>query len=310
MDVLKTAIDNEDIATITNIAKARPRIITENCLYGKTPLEYACGLGKVSIVELLVQLGGNTRTCMHIAASQGHVLMIEALARLRSTIIDIPSKTGWTPMHIAASYGHVSAIKTLVRLGSAVIDALTNDGSTPIHVAAYTGNTSAIETLVQLGSTTIDSLDRFGCSAIYIAAREGCVLMIETLVRLGSKAIDTPTKSGWTPLHIAANSGRTVVVETLIRLGSTAIDARDTAYQTPLEAMHLEWKHDSEACAKLLVSLGGDCTRISNKVILPSEEETLDARHRVYFSQSLVSRLLFSLSMMFELRHSKINSVY
>lgn len=104
---------------------------------------------------------------------------------------------------------------------------------------------------------------------MYAAAWNGHVLVIETLVRLGSKAIDTPTINGWTPVYCAAHG-------------------------------------DHMDCLRTLISLGADCSntltfRLSDAMVeqlkARVEDESGEVRYRVYFTESLVSRLLFEVDV-------------
>ncbi len=299
MFALKEAIENEDVNAIINAIKEH-RDLIDNPTEGMDPTQYAIDLCKPVSVELLVQLGGNIHivskwgfTPIHRAAEYGSVTMIEKLVRLGSKVIDTPNISAETPIYKAASNGHAAAIEILVQLGSTAIDTPNGDNCTPINIAASHGHVSVIETLVRLGSIAIDTPDGSGWTPMFSAAFNGHVLAIETLVRLGSKAIDTPTVNGWTPMHVAAKKCHVLVIELLVRLGSTSVNSRTHIDETPLELASKAYHSKAEKCSKTLMALGGECAKYYCEVTPPTEEESYDIRYRVYFSQSLVSCLLF-----------------
>ena len=179
---------------------------------------------------------------------------------------DDPHEEGRTPMQIAAEKGHVGIIEKLVELGSEAVDT-GRDGWTPMHAAALNAKVSVMETLVRLGSTAIDSLDANSWTPLFTAACKGHASVIETLVRLGSQAIDTPNESGSSPTRIAANCNQMESLKTLMSLGG------DCSFEPTTLCMRRPTIE--------LLRAGVD------------EDESREVRYRVYFQQSLVSRLLF-----------------
>ena len=204
----------------------------------------------------------------------------------------------------AAETGNLHKLVAALALNPKLVDAPCPSGrrGTPMRIAAAKGHVEIMTKLVELGSTVIDAPNTIGWTSMYAAACYGRVSVIETLVRLGSTAIDTPDSHGETPMHAAARNGHVSVIETLVRLGSTAIDTPDDYGRTPLYMAALCDHTDS---VKILKMLGADCSNVSNSGIsddMPTllnaqvdEDETAELRSRVYFSRSLIERLLFEL---------------
>lgn len=210
------------------------------------------------------------------AAERGDVEELESALKAHSHLIDIPY--GWIP-RLAARKRH-------------------EFGWTPIYAAARKGRVSAIEMLVRFGSTAIDVPDCEGWTPMITAAHKGHLSVIETLVHLGSTAIDTPDDYGWTPLSTAVRTYQIPIVEALIRLGSAAIDIPDRRGRTPL---YIALSHEYFECAQILKMLGANTNiqteglsdeRLEELLAPIDEDETAKVRYRVYFSESLVHKLL------------------
>lgn len=205
-----------------------------------------------------------------------------------------------TPLYQAASKGQDSMVEILVDVGNHVIDVHDVYGWTPMHVAASMGHVSTIKLLAKKGSKAIDYREVGDCTPLCIAARAGHANVIETLVRLGSKSIDTRSLYNWTPVHLAASNNHVEAIEMLARLGSQSLNSLTNGEWTPLQvAMH---RRHAEA-TKVLMALCGhrnvvylDQLGTLIETFQIDEDEIHETRYRVYFSRSLVSQLLFSLS--------------
>lgn len=91
----------------------------------------------------------NMRSCetpLHMAADQGHELVVEALIEAGANI-NAKTAQGFTPLHHATYNNSLTMTKLLISKG-AKIDAQSNDGSTPLHYAAFSGNTEIVKLLL------------------------------------------------------------------------------------------------------------------------------------------------------------------
>lgn len=173
-----------------------------------------------------------------------------------------------TPTYVAARKGHAAIIEKLFEFGVRDIDTQDDLGSTPMHVAAYNNHISVMETLMRLGCTTIDALDDNGWTPMFSAIVNGNTMAVEALVRLGSKAIDVPDYDSWTPVAWTAAYGFDYCCDTLKMLGA------DCSI-TPVNSVETSRKLDA----------------------LIDEHKSEKLRNRVYFSRSLMERLLLELEM-------------
>ncbi len=91
--------------------------------FGDTAITNACFSGDLSLVELLVEEGGDPAfkgdggTAMHMAAALGHIPIMEFL--LKSGLpVDIPDENGRSPLYAAARSGNLEGARFLLARGA------------------------------------------------------------------------------------------------------------------------------------------------------------------------------------------------
>lgn len=180
-----------------------------------------------------------------------------------------------------------------------------NGFTSDVYDAANVGNVDLVTSLVSQGHA-IDARHPFKLhqTPLYIAALQGKVEVVERLVELGSQALDTPDLHGNTPIYAATFNGHVAVIEALVRFGSKAIDIANNLNVTPIQAAGRMGRLE---CLQTLLVLGASCpiestekwskTMIKHLGRRMKDDEVLELRYRVYFKQSLTSRLLPALAV-------------
>jgi len=84
-------------------------------------------------------------TALHVAASKGHIEIVELLLANGSDI-EAKEETGRTPLHAAAFRGHAVVVEALLAKG-ANVNALTHDGKTPLDWALLSNKTDACNSI-------------------------------------------------------------------------------------------------------------------------------------------------------------------
>ncbi|KAF4019086.1 hypothetical protein G4228_010527 [Cervus hanglu yarkandensis] len=199
-----------------------------------TPLHFAAGYNRVSVVEYLLQHGADVH-----AKDKGQVLAI-AVASL-----------GLVPLHNACSYGHYEVAELLVKHG-AVVNVADLWKFTPLHEAAAKGKYEICKLLLQHGAdptkknrdgntpldlvkdgdTDIQDLLR-GDAALLDAAKKGCLARVKKLSSPDNvNCRDTQGRHS-TPLHLAAGYNNLEVAEYLLQHGAD-VNAQDKGGLIPL----------------------------------------------------------------------------
>jgi ankyrin repeat protein len=127
-------------------------MIMDDCLVGDTPIAQAAFAGKVSILRLLLDHGGDPampnamgRTPLHNAAQNG-VFPPSIYERLRSRTICMPA------LNLHVPPGHNEAVILLLSRGVDVDPIINGRGGTPLHLAAGKGKDQAVKVLLEHGA--------------------------------------------------------------------------------------------------------------------------------------------------------------
>ncbi|XP_071738487.1 protein VAPYRIN-LIKE-like [Rutidosis leptorrhynchoides] len=218
-------------------------------------LHQAAKLSSVDIMEVLCMsyldldmnsVDSNAQTPLHIAATRGHVGILEFLVTLGSDP-DVVDNNGWTPLHCASREGHVKAVDFLLNSCTFVKYALTKGGKSAIALA-FENDHKDIYEMLHLGDVLLRSATRNDVNELKECLAEG--------VNVNGK-----DQNGWTALHRAAFKGRIESVKLLLDHGAR-VDLVDdigcTALHRAVEAGHAE-------VARLLIARGA---RASTKSLI------------------------------------------
>ncbi|XP_056001832.1 uncharacterized protein LOC130046588 [Ostrea edulis] len=222
-----------------------------------SPLNAACEIGHVSIVDELVKVGADVNlqdiwgdTPLIAACEGGHVGVVEELVKVGA---DVNVKGRWgnnTPLLTACKGGHVSIVEELVKAG-ADVNLQKNYGNTPLI--------AALEELVKAGAD-VNLQNNYGNTPLIAACEGEHVSIVEELVKAGADvnlqnnygntpliaALKELTKAGAninlqnyngnTPLIDACQRGHVSIVEELVKAGADVNVQGRWGNNTPLIA--------------------------------------------------------------------------
>lgn len=130
---------------------------------GMTPFLYACSMGTLSLVEVLLECdidvtAGDQRRMgpLHLSAARGHADVIRMLLQHppMEAATNARDILGWTPLHWAASAGHGPSVRQLLQSGTIDPCLGNKKGEIPLHIAARDGNMEVIDVLLTQGRST------------------------------------------------------------------------------------------------------------------------------------------------------------
>ncbi|KAK9400702.1 tankyrase-2 [Crotalus adamanteus] len=189
-----------------------------------TPLHFAAGYNRVSVVEYLLQYGADVHAKdkgglvpLHNACSYGHYEVAELLVK-HGAVVNVADLWKFTPLHEAAAKGKYEICKLLLQHGADPTKK-NRDGNTPLD-------------LVKDGDTDIQDLLR-GDAALLDAAKKGCLARVKKLCSPDNvNCRDTQGRHS-TPLHLAAGYNNLEVAEYLLQ-HSADVNAQDKGGLIPL----------------------------------------------------------------------------
>ncbi|XP_069101214.1 putative ankyrin repeat protein RBE_0220 [Argopecten irradians] len=140
------AIRNGDVKTAKKMLQHNtyPNIDAQTCRRDGTALYWACSLGFLDILQLLLLQGANTST-----------------------------RTEWgaTPLSAASDNNHIQIVRLLLKL-NADVNCKTSSGNTACHLAAYRGFSTVVQLLVE-GGADIHLRNNKGQTAMDLANNSG-----------------------------------------------------------------------------------------------------------------------------------------
>lgn len=217
--------------------------------FGRTPLLFACGYGRVTAATVLLNQGADPNMCdskskmnsLHRAAARGHTEIIEILAQQQSIDLLATSACGQNAMHYCAQFGWTDSVEALLRVlsqrGEAVacLRAADQEGRMPLHLACQWNKHKVVRQLLETG--IYNPNEKTACQSqwrpAHIAAQWGHQEVLDVLCSFAAD-LDLPSGPPYysTPMQEAVRWGR-VLWEP--RNGSLGVERRKHVDQCPAD---------------------------------------------------------------------------
>ncbi|BFY98557.1 hypothetical protein BsWGS_01597 [Bradybaena similaris] len=245
-----------------------------------TPLHFAAGYNRVSVVEYLLEHGADVHAKdkgglvpLHNACSYGHYEVTELLIK-HGACVNVADLWKFTPLHEAASKGKFEICKILLKHG-ADPNKKNRDGHTPLDLvkegdqdvadllrgdaalleAAKKGNLARVQKLATDENINCRDTQGRNSTPLHLAAGYNNVEVAEFLLENGAD-VNAQDKGGLIPLHNASSYGHVDIAALLIKY-NTYVNAQDRWGFTPIH--EAAQKGRTQLCA-LLLAHGADPT--------------------------------------------------
>ncbi len=194
-----------------------------------TTLAYlAASFNDLALMRKLYQEIGNDifepsvkeRNPLHMAASFGHMQMVDFLLDKNPALINATFENGITPLHLTITSGvDINIIENLLSK-NADIHLLANNRSNVLHIAADYKRNDILKMLLSRPEITIDDINAQnddGHTPFYRAVERGNLEAVNLLI---AKSADPtiPENNGFTPLVAATLAGHEIIIDRLIAL--------------------------------------------------------------------------------------------
>jgi ankyrin repeat protein len=203
--------------------------------FGATPFLISCAMGKVSVMEYLLEQGCNIfhrggkedrlNSALHLSVSGGH---IEATRWLLDHGLDpkSPNESGQTPLDVSRLSGsqevaemlsdHLSKYSSWDRLKAFLEPAL----ETALASQDLARGVAVLQEMVSVAEAPAGYVsEKDGNSFLHLAAALGCRRLIKQLTRLGL-GVNALNSSHMTPLHLAVKGNHLDALTTFQKLGA------------------------------------------------------------------------------------------
>ena len=199
-------------------------------------------------------------TALHVAASRGHVSLVDALLSAGSEV-EAVNILGATACHCAALQGHAEVLRSLVSAGADVNRAVPGNGivgETTLKIAAWRGHAAAVDVIISAGAV-VDLLGDTGYTALHVASQEGMLQAVGNLIRGGADVnLATSNELGDSPIILAAMGGHTAVIKSL---AEARADVNFARAGDGCSAIFVASQQGHEAAVRALLSVGADPRR-------------------------------------------------
>ncbi len=135
-------------------------------------------------------------------------------------------------LHWAASGGHLSAIEHIVGLDPSLLHHKNNQGLTALHFACDKRQLGAINALLAAGADPA-ALDTVQWSPMHYCCRYGDLPSVKRILEADKDALTRVSTAGSTPLHVACEYGRLDMVEYIVEQGASCT-VKNSQERTPL----------------------------------------------------------------------------
>ncbi|CAI7636057.1 unnamed protein product [Penicillium pancosmium] len=219
----------------------------------RTPLSWAAQDGRVAILRLLIERGGDVNArdqdgeaLISLASRKGHTAVVSVLIELGADI-NVCDKDEVTPIAMASMIGNEAALKLLVDHG-ADMNAIDPYGQTPLSRASISGNEALVKLLIEQGAE-INAVDQNGQTPISLALKHRHMAVAETLI----EQLDTDIPDGVGRSKVLVDS-QEILARSLIKQGKNI----NTIDKNGLTALSHALTNGHEALARFLIEQGAD----------------------------------------------------
>lgn len=236
-----------------------------------TPLHGAATFGHISVVELLVQRGADTRaeddegrTALMLAASAGHTPVVAYLLEKYPDGLNLRChRYGYTALHYAAQekFGPTEMLHLLLERG-AQADARSAAGVAPLHLAAARGRVDFLQALVLHGADINARNPESDESTLQLAARSRRVHAVQFLLEHGARV-----ERDASAIICAAEAGSAEIVYLLL---AHHADANACDPETGLTALHIAATEGHLEIARVLLEYGARIDVFNEATVLPT----------------------------------------
>lgn len=177
---------NASFKTIKALLDREPDIANYGSIEGVTPLHISCGVGRVQVIQLLIDYGA---------------------------MLDVQDFDGDTPLHDSVLSLQPEAVALLLYAGAD--PEMRNEADyTPFHLACYKGCYESVEYLYPF-VTDIDQLTVNGDSSLILASQGFNINIVKFLLKNGANP-HLKNQYGDSALTVALNMGYSTIFKTLL----------------------------------------------------------------------------------------------
>lgn len=175
-------------------------------------LSTACSNGNLEDVRKAVahafeSLGSNGKNCVHLAAENGQVHVVQFLIDDPNCNIFALDILRQNALHLAAENNQVEVVNFLLESTGLDVNQGNVDGNTALHLASAEGHAESVQALLACGRVDVNALNMNYYSPLMYAARDGHVKVVKMLLANNAIDISPRVRGKYTASDLATNNG-------------------------------------------------------------------------------------------------------
>ena len=160
--------------------------------HNNVPIHAAIAKGHTSIINSLITnyacdpstiKGYQGRTLLHFACSVGDIELVDMLVLKFGISPTVGDVANVSPLHIAALYDREEVASLLITKFNCPVECRNNNNETPLHFACYRGCLCVIRRLIVVYNADLNARNRQKCTPMHIAARCGHMNVVQMFIK-------------------------------------------------------------------------------------------------------------------------------
>ena len=181
-------------------------------------------------------------TALHVAASYGHLPIVEYLCEIQNFNVETKTENGDTPLYVSCIGGHLDIVRYLCEIQKANAEAQNDDGLVPLHAACVFGHLSIVQFLCEVQKVNTEAQNNNGLVPLHTACQFGYLDIVRYLCEVQKVNTEAQNAEGFVPLHTACQYGQIAIVRYLCEVQKVNAERQNNYGYTPL---HLACAYDS-----------------------------------------------------------------
>ncbi|KAK6929275.1 PGG domain [Dillenia turbinata] len=243
-------IDSQMVGTLSGedfdaeVKEVRAAVVNEVNELGETALFTAAEKGHPDIVKELLKYSDNESLSkknrsgfdpFHIAAYQGHHVIVQVLLDHDAALSKTTGPSNATPLISAASRGHTAVVNELLAKDCSLLEIPKSNGKNALHFAARQGHVEIVKALLDKDPQLARRTDKKGQTALHMAVKGVNCEVVKLLLDADAAIVMLPDKFGNTALHVATRKKRAEIVNVLLLLPDSNVNALTRDHKTALD---------------------------------------------------------------------------
>lgn len=176
-------------------------------------------------------------TPLHLAASNGHLSIVDWISKRPDLDLNRQDKSGCTCVERAAKAGHAEVVSLLLDNPNMTVDWNSNQRSNPLCLAAENGHEATVRVILERHGhrISVNSQAAYGITALTFSVLRGRMAITDLLIQQKGVNVNAEDHLGNSVLHMAVRSKNEAAIKAILAHPNVNPNMRDWYGHTPLQ---------------------------------------------------------------------------